>query len=162
MNGNKTWGLRFSLLTLAGLMSLFYLYLDNKLSIKPNVITGADASIRIELSPDKHFYAQGKINGYPLVFLIDTGASGIAINEALANKIGLTKGSKGLSQTANGTTPYWHTQIDTLSIGEHTLTRLPASILPNLEAQALLGMSYLRHFEWTQRDGVLILKPLKP
>ena len=109
-----------------------------------------------------HYVASGTINGYPVVFLLDTGATDVAVSEALAERLGLKKRGGAFSHTANGVGAVWQTTLDRVRLGVIELRNLRATILPDLKPadQVLLGMSFLKKLEMVQRDGVLTLRQL--
>lgn len=106
-----------------------------------------------------HYVTSGTINDYPVVFMLDTGATGVAIPEEVANIIGLEKGMEYSTYTANGIGKGYRTRIDSLSFGDIKVTDLNAGIAPNMPGgQVLLGMSVLKKLEFTQRGNKLILR----
>jgi len=108
-----------------------------------------------------HYVASGRINGHPVLFLLDTGATDVAISDELAQRLGLPRGRQMLSQTANGTVVSWQTRLAEVGLGDITLRDVSASILPGMTGHdVLLGMSFLKRLEWTQRGNQLTLKKL--
>ena len=83
----------------------------------------------------------GFINGYPVTFLVDTGATDVALSEALAERLRLQRGGGAISQTANGPVAVWQTVLDQVRIGSIALGDVRASILPTMRADdpVLLG-----------------------
>ncbi|MGV6826104.1 MAG: retropepsin-like aspartic protease family protein [bacterium] len=116
--------------------------------------------VRLERNANGHYVASGTINGYPVVFLLDTGATDVAVPEALAERIGLAKQAGGFSQTANGTVAVWHTVLDEVTLGAIKQQRVRASILPSMGGmdEVLLGMSFLKHIELEQTGNELQLR----
>jgi aspartyl protease family protein len=107
-----------------------------------------------------HYVATGSINGEPVRFLVDTGATEVALPLPLARRLNLPLREGGLSKTANGTVRTWRTRLDRVDLGGLVATQVPASVLPGMEGdEVLLGMSYLKRLELIQRGGVLILRP---
>ena len=105
------------------------------------------------------YLADGEINGMPVTFMVDTGASAVAVPPITAERLGLVKGRKNFAHTANGVTEIFITQIESLSLGTIELNDVPAGITMGMgEGLVLLGMSALRNIEFTHRDGVLTLK----
>jgi len=103
--------------------------------------------------------ASGSINNTPVVFLLDTGASDVSVPEKLAQAIGLKRGRPMIYQTANGTITVYATRLDKVDLGGIVLGQVRASINPNMQGnKVLLGMSFLKHLEFTQRGDTLILK----
>jgi aspartyl protease family protein len=106
-----------------------------------------------------HYLANGHINGKPVTFLLDTGATDVVIPGDLARELRLKAGSKGYAQTANGVVEIMATRLDSLTLGNIHLNNVRASINPAMQDQAiLLGMSALKQVEFTQRNGQLILR----
>ncbi|MBP6734307.1 MAG: TIGR02281 family clan AA aspartic protease [Chromatiaceae bacterium] len=106
-----------------------------------------------------HYVAPGRINGEPVVFMIDTGATDVALPLDLAKSLDLRLGAARISRTANGDVQTWAALLDEVDLGGLAAQRVRASVLPNMPGdQVLLGMSYLKRFEMIQRDGTLILR----
>jgi aspartyl protease family protein len=64
------------------------------------VVTDGTGIIVIERSHDQQFYVEGAINGHPVTFLVDTGASLVSVSDEFARKIGLAAGARALFDTA--------------------------------------------------------------
>ena len=106
-----------------------------------------------------HYVASGAINGRPVVFMLDTGATGVAIPDAVARKLEIPRGKPFATRTANGVATSYGASLDTVSLGDIELRDVRAGITPGLTSdQVLLGMSFLRHIEFTQRGDTLILR----
>lgn len=106
-----------------------------------------------------HYVATGAINGQPVVFMLDTGATGVAIPEKIATQLGLRGGRAMRTQTANGVAVSYAVSLDRVGLGGIELRDVRAAIAPGLQTeQVLLGMSFLKHIEFTQRGDTLILR----
>lgn len=106
-----------------------------------------------------HYVTSGAINGKPVVFMLDTGATGVAIPDAVASNLGIKRGRAFATQTANGVSTSYAANLDSVSVGEIELQNVRAGITPGLQTkQILLGMSFLKHIEFTQRGDTLILR----
>ena len=106
-----------------------------------------------------HYVTSGEINGLPVTFLLDTGATGVAIPAAVAQRLGLQRGRAFSTQTANGMSVSYAVKLERVSVGGIALQEVPASITPGLTTdEVLLGMSFLKHIEFTQRGNQLILR----
>jgi aspartyl protease family protein len=106
-----------------------------------------------------HFLANGALNGKKVTFIIDTGATDVALSSQLAASLELPHGSPVLLSTANGRVEGWRTQIEKLQLGDIVLHDVRALVAPNIDGdQVLLGMSALRQLEFTQRGGALLLR----
>jgi len=100
-----------------------------------------------------HYFLEGAVNGAALTFLIDTGASGVALPDtfAVAAKIAC-KAGKVTMQTANGSAKGCSATVPTLKFGPFQLKNVGVMVLPNLN-QPLLGMSVLEQFNIEQDHG---------
>ncbi|MCL2346549.1 MAG: TIGR02281 family clan AA aspartic protease [Desulfobulbus sp.] len=115
-----------------------------------------DGSGKIVLAADAngHFFTTGTVNGATIRFMVDTGASTIALGISDARRIGLdlNSGERAYTQTANGTVEVRRVKLDTVTIAGVTLHYVEASVLPTDQPIALLGMSFLNRMEM-HRDG---------
>lgn len=121
--------------------------------------TATADGLTLKASADGHFRTTGTINGEPVVFMLDTGATGVALSESLARRLGVTGRGSGQVSTANGVTQAQLAQLDVLAFGGWTFEDVPAFIMPQMDDEVLLGMQVLRHFRWHQEAGVLRLQP---
>ncbi|MBU1365751.1 MAG: TIGR02281 family clan AA aspartic protease [Gammaproteobacteria bacterium] len=119
-------------------------------------VSTGDGSDKIIMTADVqgHFYTTGTVNGTSVRFVVDTGATTIALGPNDARRIGLDlrQGQRGLTSTANGTVVVTRMPLDTVRIGGVTLHNVEAVVLPTNMPIALLGMSFLNRMEM-QRDG---------
>ena len=106
-----------------------------------------------------HYVTQGKINNHSVTFMLDTGASDISIPDKIAKKLKLSYGQERQYQTANGTITAYLTTLESVSIGNIKLQNVRASINPKMDHdEILMGMSFLKYIEFTQRGDTLILR----
>ena len=106
-----------------------------------------------------HYVTSGQINGQPVVFMLDTGATGVAIPARLARRLDLPLGQRIATQTANGMATAYATRLGSVKVGDIELRDVSASVAPGLETEEiLLGMSFLKHIEFAQRGDKLILR----
>ena len=106
-----------------------------------------------------HFVASGQINGQPVDFMLDTGATDVAIPVSVAQRLKLEKGFGVTLSTANGLSQGYRTRIDRLQLGDIVLRDVRALVAPGLDGnQVLLGMSALNKLEFTQRGGTMLLR----
>jgi len=121
--------------------------------------TGDYVEVVLKRNRYGHYVTTGSINGYPVTFMLDTGASHVAVPKAVAKAIGLEFGTPFKTLTANGVGTSYATHIDRLAIGDIVLTDLKGGITENMPGeQILLGMSALKQIEFTQRGHRLILR----
>ena len=104
-----------------------------------------------------HFFAEGAINGNPVRFLVDTGATSIALPASVAVRLGIDyrKGQRAFTSTAAGVVPYYRVRLDTVSLGAIELSGVDAGVVEGGLEVALLGMSFLNRLEM-RRDGELM------
>ena len=115
--------------------------------------------VRLRQNRVGHYLARGGINGAPVYFVLDTGATTVSIPAAVAERLALQAGRPQLARTANGTITTYHTRLDEVSLGTIRLRNVRADINPHMEGEEiLLGMSFLRNLELVQRDGTLTLR----
>jgi aspartyl protease family protein len=106
-----------------------------------------------------HYVASGTVNNVPVLFLLDTGATDVAIPESIALAAGLRRGNTSRASTANGAVTVYSTRIDELTLGNIVLEDVSASITTSMPGNTiLLGMSALRQVEFSQRGGELTLR----
>lgn len=121
--------------------------------------SGQKRELVLERQESGHYFARGYINGVPVDFLVDTGATTVAIPSGLAAQAGLRGGQVRYAETANGRTSVRQTQIRELTVGELKLWEVAADIVPQLNPNyALLGMSFLSAFDLDQRGDLLIIR----
>lgn len=122
---------------------------------------GISTSVTLKRNRFQHYIASGKINGSQVIFLLDTGATDVVVPAGLAAKLGLEKGREGLVQTANGTVTVWKTRLESLELGSIKLYDVRAAINPGMDGQeVLLGMSALKHLEFTQSGDTLTIRQI--
>jgi aspartyl protease family protein len=124
-------------------------------------VLGED-EIRFPAGADGHFRIEALVDGTPIRFLVDTGASRIVLSPADAERIGFDPASlhfTGFAETANGTVRTASVRLGAIEIGPIRIDDMPASVNQAEMRGSLLGMSFLerlRSFE--VRDGTLILR----
>ncbi len=149
-----------------GALTLFFEgQLSNQYNPNQDPQLGLDAqgnkSVQLKQNRQGHYLANGRINGVEVTFLLDTGATDVAIPEAIAQAAGLVPNFRGVAATANGMVEVFSTRINQLELGNIILNEVSASITPSMPGNTiLLGMSALRQIEFTQRGDMLTLKQL--
>lgn len=146
-------------------LGMFYLYFENSLQARNNpnqqLQIAPGSELVLKRSRDGHYVFPGAINGQPVTFLLDTGATLVSVPAHLASDLGLKAGAHQRSITANGTVATRATRIDALAFGPFELRGVHASLNPGMaDDQVLLGMSVLKHLEFSQRGDTLILRAL--
>jgi len=106
-----------------------------------------------------HYVANGSINAQPVTFMLDTGATDVSIPAVIAQKLNLKPGPTATYQTANGPVDVRLTKLETISLGDISLHNVRATINPGYKSnEILLGMSFLKHLEFSQRGNTLTLR----
>lgn len=124
-----------------------------------SVIQGEQIEVHLDSNPQGHFVADGRINGETVTFLLDTGATDVAVPAKVGDRLGLPRGAPVMLQTANGQTTGYRTVLDSLALGDIRLHGVRAIVAPGFGGeQILLGMSALKQLEFTQRAGTLVLR----
>ncbi|QOC24302.1 TIGR02281 family clan AA aspartic protease [Wenzhouxiangella sp. AB-CW3] len=124
--------------------------------VQSQIVNGA-VEVVLEADHQGHFVATGQINGHEVRFLVDTGATLVSVPEALADRLGLEKEAPIRLETAGGTVQGWLTRLEEVRLGDIVQRDVRASINPGRHESVLLGMSFLRDLEMTQRSGELRL-----
>jgi aspartyl protease family protein len=120
------------------------------------------STLRIQKSDDGHFHVRAQVNGNPVEFLIDSGATTTTLSRTAATRVGVqpSGGFPVLIETANGTTQADRAEIADLRVG--TIRQNDAKVLigDGLGDTNLLGMSFLSSLKsWRVEGSTLILEP---
>jgi aspartyl protease family protein len=133
--------------------------LGNHVSTSFKQKTQAEAKI---LPVNGMYSIAGFINGRPVNFLMDTGATWIAMNVHQARSLGINfrySGKRSLVSTANGAVPVYRIILDKVRVGEIELTHVEAAVLEgDSPTQVLLGNSFLNRVEMQRQGQVMLLK----
>ena len=115
-------------------------------------------TIKLQRNRFGHYVATGTINSKHVTFMLDTGATNVAVPEALAQTLNLKRGNAISVMTANGVARAYQTEIRTLSIGNIELKNVRAAIAPGMQnSEILLGMSALKQLDFSQSGDTLTL-----
>lgn len=106
-----------------------------------------------------HYVASGRINAVEAEFIVDTGATDVAVSSAVAAAAELPRGHHFPVMTANGRVLAYATRIETVRLGDIVERDVKASIVPNMgDIEVLLGMSFLERLDFQQRGEQLVLE----
>ena len=123
-------------------------------------VDAVSGAIELRRSADGHFHWPGTVNGIAVDFLVDTGATGTALPQALADRAGLVAEGTLQSNTAGGVVRGTLARADVSLQGGVRAERLRVAVLPRLQSP-LLGMDVLSKMRFSQSDGVLRLEAIR-
>lgn len=117
--------------------------------------------VEIAARADGHFVVDAAVDGVPVRFLVDSGATTVVLASEAARRLGLVGGRLRYTHkvtTANGVVRAAPVRLRELRIGQLALRDVEAAVLETPLQTSLLGMSFLRRLErWEVRDGRLVL-----
>jgi aspartyl protease family protein len=116
--------------------------------------------ILIAAGPGGHFVTSGQINGKPVQFMVDTGATVVAMGRGEAERLGIDwkGGQRGMSQTAAGVVTAHGVSLTSVRIGDVEVFGVNAMILPAEMPFVLLGNSFLTRFSMRRDSDVMRLE----
>lgn len=145
------WGLIF--LAAIGAAGLWQ---DISRDIMPRQAMLDPTRIEVPLGPDGHFHLTAELNGAPVRFIVDTGASALALSPRDARRAGIDLERlvyAGQARTANGIVPTATVRLDRVAIGDILDENVPAMVIQADIDRSLMGMDYLRRFARVSFEG---------
>lgn len=111
-------------------------------------------SVTLAADPQGHFFTEGAVNGSPVRFLVDTGATAVALPASEARRLGVDyrKGRPGFTNTAGGVVQTFRVRFDRVRLGDIELSGVDGVVIERGLDIALLGMSFLNRLEM-KREG---------
>lgn len=121
--------------------------------------SGGGSQIVLTAGTGGHFVTQGSINGRTVEFLVDTGATNVAMGQDVARRLGIDfeKGELGRSSTANGVVTTYRVRLAKVRIQDVEVYDVEASVLPGSMSSVLLGNSFLTRFQMKRENEQLTL-----
>lgn len=121
---------------------------------------GGGSEIVMAAGPGGHFVVAGSINGKSVQFMVDTGATVVAMGQRDAERIGLDwkNGRRGLTQTAGGVVPAYGVNLTSVRIGEVEVYNVDALVVQADMPMVLLGNSFLSRFSMRRDSDVMRLE----
>ena len=115
---------------------------------------GGNASVTLKADSRGHFFTQGTINGATTQFLVDTGATVIAIPGQEARRLGIAfaNAPQGTVKTAGGAVTAYRVRLDAVRVGGIEMNGVDAVVIEQPMEFVLLGMSFINRTEM-RRDG---------
>lgn len=126
--------------------------------------SAAAAEVRIPRGVGGHYFVGGNINGHSVQFMVDTGATTIAMNYLEAERLGVDFRSsrQGVANTAGGVVQTLYVILPKVTVGAITLHHIPAAVVVGSHPQQiLLGNSFLSRVSMIEEQGVMVLRKLQ-
>jgi len=132
-----------SIIVWIALAGLIYYLADNIQNPNKLYRLGNDSSVVLKRGLDGHYRTEALINGEKVNVLVDTGATGVAISQSIADKLQLKSINAVRTNTANGDSIGYMVRLESVQIGGVRAKNVAAMIAPGLDGDVLLGMSFL-------------------
>ncbi len=124
--------------------------------------TASVSEVQVWRNPQGMYTTVGSINGLPVSFMVDTGATLVTLNSAQARRLGIdyrVTGEQTAVITASGVEPAWSVMLDRVRLGELELHNVAAVVIEGPQPRtALLGMSYLGRLEISNSGQLMTLR----
>ncbi|WP_028028536.1 retropepsin-like aspartic protease family protein [Gemmobacter nectariphilus] len=151
------------LLIVVGLAAGYGLWKDFSLRAPDQAVLRQDGQIVVARAPDDHFYLTLDIDGTPVRFMVDTGASTVVLSDRDTDRLGIDRRGLaffGSAQTANGTIRTARITLRDVRLDGEPLGDLPASVGDGPLGISLLGMDFLNRFEKVEmsRDRLVLTR----
>lgn len=114
--------------------------------------------IVIPRSRDGHYYVEGSVNGRPMTFMVDTGASTVSVDTRTAQAASMPSGYSATFNTASGVTQGEMVPKQRVTVGGFRIEDISVAVIPRLGEIGLLGQNVLRHLDVTQSGDRMILR----
>ncbi len=143
-----------------GVMAGYGLWSDIKTDIVPRQMV-AGGQIEVPRAGDGHYYLTLLINGEPVRFMADTGATNMVLSDADARRLGIDPEAlvyMGEASTANGVIRTAGVTLPMVELGPYRDADFRASVTEGAMDISLLGMDYLGQYRIEIADGKMILR----
>ena len=138
------------------------LWEDIQRDVMPRQAVVSPTRIEVPVGRDGHFHLTAELNGVPVRFVVDTGASSIALGPRDAQRVGIDLDRlvfAGQARTANGLVRTATVRLDSVALGDIVDQNVPAIVIRGEVDRSLLGMDYLSRFARVGfEDGTLVLE----
>lgn len=118
-------------------------------------------TVRIQSGRGGHYFTPGRINGHAVDFIVDTGATAVAMNLPTAQRLGINyrAGQRVSMTTASGVVPAYSVMLDSVRVGAIEVSKVAAIVsMGDFPNEILLGNSYLDKVDMRRESGVLVLE----
>lgn len=143
------------------LAALIFYLIDNIQN--PNKLNslGENTTVVLKRGLDGHYRAEALINGEKVNVLVDTGATGVAISQSIADRLNLKSVNAIRTNTANGDSIGYMVRLQSLKLGGVNANDVSAMIAPGLDGDVLLGMSFLGRMDVRLFNGEMTIKQVE-
>jgi aspartyl protease family protein len=117
-------------------------------------------SVSIAINPRGQYRVGGMVNDRPVSFVVDTGATIVAMNMDMAAALGIDyrQGERRRATTAGGVIDSWEVRLQSIRVGEIEATGVKAAVLEGqFPVDILLGMTFLENIEISESAGLMVL-----
>jgi aspartyl protease family protein len=151
----------FALVVWCLLAGLIY-YLADSIQ-NPNKLNrlGQAETVVLKRGLDAHYRAEALINGEKVSVLVDTGATGVAISQRVADRLNLKSMTAIRTNTANGDSVGYMVRLKSIRLGGVEAEDVSAMIAPSLQGDVLLGMSFLGRMDVRLYKGEMTIKQVE-
>lgn len=143
-------------LIFAGALAVAGLWPQVRNAVMPQAMTVGDGRLEVPMARDGHAYLVAQVNGVDVRFVVDTGASVVALSRDDARKVGLDPDGLayfGMAQTANGRVQTAPVTLKSVAIGGFTSRNVSGVVIDGDVGTSLLGMAFLRRFGRVSFEG---------
>lgn len=143
-------------LIFVGAIAVIGLWDDIRQTVRPMQSVVSEDRIELPRAPDGHYYLTAQVNGEPIRFVVDTGASQVVLSQSDAERIGIDTGRLaylGRAYTANGEVRTAPVRLKTVEVGPVRHEDVRAVVNEGEMSGSLLGMSYLQRFSSIEITG---------
>jgi len=143
-------------LIFVGAIAVVGLWDDIRQTVRPMQSVVSEDRIELPRAPDGHYYLTAQVNGEPIRFVVDTGASQIVLGQSDAERIGIDTGRLaylGRAYTANGEVRTAPVRLNSVEVGPVRHEDVRAVVNEGEMSGSLLGMSYLQRFSSIEITG---------
>jgi len=131
-------------------------------ALDPAAPVSSAGEVRVTARGDGHYYVRAAVNGEPVLFMVDTGATDIVLTMATAKRLGYDRERlrfDSVAETANGMVRIAGVRLSSIEVGSISLRDVPASVNQGALTNNLLGMQFLNAINgWRVEGGMLILE----
>jgi len=141
--------------------SVFHDWSERQSNPNRVLVSAPTGEVVLQRNRAGQYVAEGEVNGARVTFLLDTGATQVALSTRLARELGLKLGPSVTLQTAAGPAPGYAVRLDSVRLAAIEMRDVGALVSDGLEpGLVLLGMNFLKRLEMIQRGDQLVLKPM--